>query len=86
MFSLRRHLLDLEKAGHVVRLEEEIDPRLEAAELHLRQPRFPLLDLLRGARERADEPRPGVHPADIQAAQAGLIERMGRAKSGAGSG
>lgn len=36
MFSLRRFLLDLEKAGHVVRLEEEIDPGLEAAEIQRR--------------------------------------------------
>lgn len=36
MFSLRRLLLDLERAGHLVRLADEIDPRLEAAELQRR--------------------------------------------------
>src|SRR5262245_2006827 len=36
MFSLRRLLDDLERTGHLVRLEEEIDPRLEAAEVHRR--------------------------------------------------
>src|SRR6476620_8352495 len=36
MFSLRRLVLDLEQAGHLVRLEEEIDARLEAAEIQRR--------------------------------------------------
>lgn len=36
MFSLRRMLLDLEQAGHLVRLEDEIDARLEAAEIQRR--------------------------------------------------
>lgn len=36
MFSLRRLLLDLERAGHLVRLDEEIDARLEAAEIQRR--------------------------------------------------
>jgi 4-hydroxy-3-polyprenylbenzoate decarboxylase len=68
MFSLRRHLLDLEKAGHVVRLEEEIDPRLEAAEIQRRVYqaggpavfftkvkgcRFPMVSNLFGTLERA---------------------------------
>jgi len=68
MFSLRRHLLDLEKAGHVVRIEEEIDPRLEAAEIQRRVYqaggpavffakvkgcRFPMVSNLFGTLERA---------------------------------
>ncbi len=68
MFSLRRHLLDLEQAGHVVRLEEEIDPRLEAAEIQRRVYqaggpaiffaqvkgcRFPMVSNLFGTLERA---------------------------------
>jgi 4-hydroxy-3-polyprenylbenzoate decarboxylase len=68
MFSLRRYLLDLEKSGHVVRLEEEIDPRLEAAEIQRRVYqaggpavlfakvkgcRFPLVSNLFGTLERA---------------------------------
>ena len=36
MFSLRNLLLDLEKAGHLVRLDEEIDAHLEAAEIQRR--------------------------------------------------
>ncbi len=36
MFSLRRMLIDLERAGHLVRLEDEIDARLEAAEIQRR--------------------------------------------------
>jgi 4-hydroxy-3-polyprenylbenzoate decarboxylase len=36
MFSLRRMLFDLERAGHLVRLEDEIDARLEAAEIQRR--------------------------------------------------
>ncbi len=36
MFSLRHMLLDLERAGHLVRVEEEIDARLEAAEVQRR--------------------------------------------------
>ena len=36
MFSLRRLCDDLEKTGHLVRLEDEIDARLEAAEIHRR--------------------------------------------------
>lgn len=36
MFSLRHMLIDLERAGHLVRLEEEIDARLEAAEIQRR--------------------------------------------------
>ena len=68
MFSLRRFLLDLEQAGHVVRLEEEIDPRLEAAEIQRRVYqaggpavyfakvkgcRFPMVSNLFGTLERA---------------------------------
>ena len=68
MFSLRRFLLDLEKAGHVVRLEDEIDPRLEAAEIQRRVYasggpavffakvqgcRFPMVSNLFGTLERA---------------------------------
>ncbi len=68
MFSLRRHLLDLEKEGHVVRLEDEIDPRLEAAEIQRRVYlsggpaiffakvkgcRFPMVSNLFGTLERA---------------------------------
>jgi 4-hydroxy-3-polyprenylbenzoate decarboxylase len=36
MFSLRRLLIDLEQAGHLVRLDDEIDARLEAAEIQRR--------------------------------------------------
>lgn len=35
-FSLRRLLDDLHAAGHLVRLEDEIDARLEAAEIQRR--------------------------------------------------
>jgi 4-hydroxy-3-polyprenylbenzoate decarboxylase len=35
-FSLRHLLDDLATAGHLVRLEDEIDPRLEAAEIQRR--------------------------------------------------
>jgi 4-hydroxy-3-polyprenylbenzoate decarboxylase len=68
MFSLRRFLLDLEQAGHVVRLEEEIDPRLEGAEIqrrvyqaggpavffaNVKGCRFPMVSNLFGTLERA---------------------------------
>ena len=36
MFSLRRALDDLAAHGHLVRLDDEIDPRLEAAEIQRR--------------------------------------------------
>jgi 4-hydroxy-3-polyprenylbenzoate decarboxylase len=36
MFSLHRMLIDLERAGHLVRLKEEIDAHLEAAEIQRR--------------------------------------------------
>lgn len=36
MFSLHRMLIDLERAGHLVRLEDEIDAHLEAAEIQRR--------------------------------------------------
>jgi 4-hydroxy-3-polyprenylbenzoate decarboxylase len=36
LFSLRRLIDDLESSGKVVRLDEEVDPRLEAAEIHRR--------------------------------------------------
>lgn len=36
MFSLHNLLLDLQRAGHLVRLDDEIDPRLEAAEIQRR--------------------------------------------------
>src|SRR6188768_779866 len=36
MFSLRRMLIDLERAGHLVRLDDEVDARLEAAEIQRR--------------------------------------------------
>ncbi|WP_254513775.1 UbiD family decarboxylase [Anatilimnocola floriformis] len=36
MFSLQRTLIDLERAGHLVRLEDEIDAHLEAAEIQRR--------------------------------------------------
>ena len=68
MFSLHRLLLELEKAGHVIRLDEEIDARLEAAEIQRRVYqaggpavfftkvkgcRFPLVSNLFGTLERA---------------------------------
>lgn len=68
MFSLRRLVLDLEKAGHVIRLDDEIDARLEAAEIQRRVYqsggpavfftkvkgcRFPLVSNLFGTLERA---------------------------------
>src|SRR5436309_6615159 len=68
MFSLRRLVLDLEQAGHLVRLEEEIDARLEAAEIQRRvyasggpavffakvkDCRFPMVSNLFGTLERA---------------------------------
>jgi 4-hydroxy-3-polyprenylbenzoate decarboxylase len=68
MFSFRRLLHDLEQAGHLVRLEEEVDPHLEAAEIHRRvyrsggpaifYPRvagcrFPMVSNLFGTLERA---------------------------------
>ena len=34
--SLEAFLLDLEKAGHLVRIKEEVDPNLEMAAIHLR--------------------------------------------------
>jgi 4-hydroxy-3-polyprenylbenzoate decarboxylase len=34
--NLQQCVADLERAGHLVRLEEEVDPRLEAAEIHRR--------------------------------------------------
>src|SRR5262245_20379910 len=36
LFSLRRLLHDLEQSGHLVRLDVEVDPHLEAAEIHRR--------------------------------------------------
>jgi 4-hydroxy-3-polyprenylbenzoate decarboxylase len=36
MFSLQKLLVELERAGHLVRLEDEIDARLEAAEVQRR--------------------------------------------------
>jgi 4-hydroxy-3-polyprenylbenzoate decarboxylase len=36
VFSLRQCLEELERAGHLVRIEEEVDPKLEAAEIHRR--------------------------------------------------
>lgn len=68
MFSLRRLLDELAAAGHLVRLEEEIDARLEAAEIHRRVYasggpavlysnvkgcRFPMVSNLFGTIERA---------------------------------
>src|SRR3954447_13807295 len=68
MFSLRRLLDDLEQSGRLVRLEDEIDPRLEAAEIHRRVyarggpavlfakvkgSRFPMVSNLFGTMERA---------------------------------
>lgn len=68
MFSLRRLVLELEKAGHVIRLDDEIDARLEAAEIQRRVfqsggpavfftkvkgCRFPLVSNLFGTLERA---------------------------------
>ena len=34
--SLEACLLDLEKAGHLIRIKEEVDPHLEMAAIHLR--------------------------------------------------
>ena len=34
--SLEACLLDLEKAGHLIRIKEEVDPNLEMAAIHLR--------------------------------------------------
>ena len=68
MFSLRRLCDDLEKAGHLVRVEDEVDARLEAAEIHrrvyasggpavfyahVRGCRFPMVSNLFGTIERA---------------------------------
>lgn len=68
MFSLRRMLDDLQQAGHLVRLEEEVDARLEAAEIqrrvyaaggpavfftNVRGCRFPMVSNLFGTLERA---------------------------------
>lgn len=68
MFSLRHLCNDLHAAGHLVRLEEEIDPVLEAAEIqrrvyasggpavyfaNVKGTRFPMLSNLFGTIERA---------------------------------
>jgi len=68
MFSLRRLIDDLDHSGKLVRLEDEIDPRLEAAEIHRRVNsrggpailfanvkgcRFPMVSNLFGTIERA---------------------------------
>jgi 4-hydroxy-3-polyprenylbenzoate decarboxylase len=68
VFSLRRLTADLERAGHLVRLDEEVDARLEAAEIHRRVYarggpavlyanvkgcRFPMVSNLFGTIERA---------------------------------
>jgi len=68
MFSLRRMLQGLEQAGHLVRLEDEVDPYLEAAEIQRRiyaaggpavffakvkGCRFPMVSNLFGTMERA---------------------------------
>src|SRR4051794_8210744 len=68
MFSLRRFLAELESSGHLVRLDDEVDPRLEAAEIHrrvyarggpavlyanVRGCRFPMVSNLFGTIERA---------------------------------
>ena len=34
--SLEACLFDLEKAGHLIRIKEEVDPNLEMAAIHLR--------------------------------------------------
>jgi len=34
--SLEACLIDLEKAGHLIRIKEEVDPNLEMAAIHLR--------------------------------------------------
>lgn len=68
MFSLRRLLEELAACGHLVRLEDEVDPCLEAAEIHRRVfarggpailfarvkgCRFPMVSNLFGTLERA---------------------------------
>ncbi len=68
MFSLRRLIDELEQSGHLVRLDEEIDANLEAAEIHRRVYarggpavfyarvkgcRFPMVSNLFGTMERA---------------------------------
>src|SRR5688572_8634915 len=68
MFSLRSLLDDLARSGHVVRLEEETDARLEAAEIqrrvyarggpavyyaNVKGCRFPMVSNLFGTMERA---------------------------------
>jgi 4-hydroxy-3-polyprenylbenzoate decarboxylase len=68
MFSLRRLIDDLARAGHLVRLDDEIDARLEAAEIqrrvyarggpavffaNVKGCRFPLVSNLFGTLERA---------------------------------
>lgn len=68
MFSLRRLLEELASRGHLVRCEEEVDPYLEAAEIHrrvfarggpailftrVRGCRFPMVSNLFGTLERA---------------------------------
>ena len=68
MFSLRRLIDELEQAGRLVRLDDEIDAHLEAAEIHRRVYarggpavlfanvkgcRFPMVSNLFGTIERA---------------------------------
>jgi len=68
MFSLRRLLAELENSGYLVSLEDEVDPRLEAAEIHrrvyarggpavlyanIKGCRFPMVSNLFGTIERA---------------------------------
>src|SRR6266404_81011 len=68
MFSLRRLIDDLEQSGRLVRLEDEVDPNLEAGEIHRRVYasggpavlyanvkgcRFPMVSNLFGTLERA---------------------------------
>jgi 4-hydroxy-3-polyprenylbenzoate decarboxylase len=68
LFSFRQLLDELATAGHLVRLEEEVDPRLEAAEIqrrvyarggpavlyaNVKGCRFPLVSNLFGTLERA---------------------------------
>src|SRR4051794_35296611 len=68
MFSLLRLVDELQQSGHLVRLEDEVDPHLEAAEVHrrvyarggpavfyakVRGCRFPMVSNLFGTIERA---------------------------------
>jgi 4-hydroxy-3-polyprenylbenzoate decarboxylase len=68
MFSLRQLLDELESSGHLVRMDDEVDPHLEAAEIHRRVYahggpavlydnvkgcRFPMVSNLFGTLERA---------------------------------